>query len=88
MRGRDEGEMEGGIFSTASSALNHVGVWGVGGERDRAKEEVKGGTGIKGKTTFTAAFVYLYSLVAESMGILIEESGGLEGLSHVASAGQ
>lgn len=80
--------MEGGIFSTASSALNHLGVQKKEKGKKRAKEEVKGGTEIKGKTTFTAAFVYLYSLVPESMGILIKERRGWEGLSRVASAGQ
>lgn len=84
MRGRDEGEMEGNIFSTVSAALNHL-AWE---RKNRAKEEVKGGTRIKGKNTFTAAFVYLYSLVAESMGVLIKESRGLEGLSCVVAAGQ
>lgn len=83
MRGRDEGEMEGNVFSTVSAALNHL-AW----ERKTEQRGGKRWDKNKGKNTFTAAFVYLYSLVAESMGVLIMESRGLEGLPCVAAAGQ
>lgn len=81
MRGRDEGEMEGNIFSTVSAALNHL-AWEHKTEQRGGKRRDKN----EGKNTFTAAFVYLYSLVAESMGVLILENRGLEGLPCVAAA--